>query len=267
MTASNMKGVFARFRPRILPFAIAFTMLGAGMRTASLVSMAVHGGFITSVAAETTTDKDKNTKQPSKDKDAKASDTADTKIASAEAPAAGAPSHPPVAEATKQETELLGSLTEKHKALDDRATQLDQREALLNAAEDRVNKKIEELSGMRSDLEKLLDLQKTKDDAQMASLVKIYENMKAKDAADIFNKLELPVLVDVSSRMKESKVAPILAGMDPDRARLLTVRLAEHRKNMEGAVADAKAALGSDAAPVAVPTSDANALPAAPAVK
>jgi flagellar motility protein MotE (MotC chaperone) len=251
----SLTGMIAprRFRPRILPFAIAFTLLGAGMRTADLVSMAVHGNvFVTPAAAETTPDP-KDTKQPSKDKDAKAADGKDVKVASAEAPAPGMPSHPPVSEATKQETELLGSLTEKHKALDDRAQQLDQREALLNAAEDRVNKKIEELSGMRSDLEKLLDLQKTKDDAQMASLVKIYENMKPKDAAEIFNKLDLPVLVDVTARMKEAKVSPILAGMDPDRARLLTVKLSEHRKNMEGTVADAKAALGPDAAPAAAP--------------
>jgi flagellar motility protein MotE (MotC chaperone) len=257
-----MTGFFHRFRPRILPFAIVFTMLGVGMRTADLVSLAVTGNglsAITTVKAETTPDP-KDTKKPSTD----AKDPG-TKVASAESPAPGLPSHPPVAEATKQETELLGSLTEKHKALDERAQALDQREALLNAAEDRVNKKIEELSGMRSDLEKLLDLQKTKDAAQMASLIKIYENMKPKDAAEIFDSLDLPVLVDVSAGMKESKIAPVLAAMNPDRARLLTVKLAEHRRNMEGAVADAKAALGPDATPAATPTPDAAAaLPTPP---
>ncbi len=114
---------------------------------------------------------------------------------------------------------------------------------------------------MRTDLEKLLDLQKTKDAAQIASLVKIYENMKPADAAAIFNSLDLAVLVDVSSRMKEAKVSPVLAAMDPVRARLLTVKLAEHRKVMEGAVANAEAALGTaapaGAAPAATPGPDA----------
>ncbi len=73
--------------------------------------------------------------------------------------------------------------------------------------------------------------------------------MKPKDAAEIFDNLELPVLVDVTGRMKEAKLAPVLAAMTPERARILTVKLAQRRRDMEGAVADAKAALGTDPTP------------------
>ncbi len=257
-----MRLPFKTPRPRVLPFAIAFTVLSIGMRAADLVSLAVNGpsiSAITPAAAETSkpadptaaapsTDKTGDTAKPYEGDAAKAGDKG-TQLANAELPGPGLPSHPPpiVQSDTKGTVELLGTLTEKRHELDMREQALGQREALLNAAEDRINRKVEELSGMRSDLEKLLDLQKSKDEAQLASLVKIYENMKPKDAAAIFDNLELPVLVDVTGRMKEAKLAPVLAAMTPERARLLTVKLAERRRNLEGAVADAKAALGSDA--------------------
>ena len=250
-------------RPRVLPFAIALTVVGIGMRTVDLVSIALSApGFATlaPAAAASSDSTPASGKSDAKSGDAKAGDAkpgdakgdasgapAKMQVATAESPMQGQPSHPPIVQSDdgRAETELLQSLVEKRKALEARAHELDEREALMKAAENRVDKKVDELSGMRSDLEKLLDIQKTKDDAQMASLVKIYENMKPKDAAQIFDALELPVLVDVSARMKEAKLAPVLGDMQPERARVLTVKLAEHRRVMEGAVADAKEALGS----------------------
>ena len=46
-----------------------------------------------------------------------------------------------------------------------------------------------------------------------ASWKAIYESMKPKEAAQIFDKLEINVLLGVIERMKENKVAPILASM------------------------------------------------------
>jgi flagellar motility protein MotE (MotC chaperone) len=54
--------------------------------------------------------------------------------------------------------------------------------------------------------------------------------MKPKDAARIFDTLEMNVLLDVIGRMKEQKTSPILANMNPDKARDVTIKLAEQRK-------------------------------------
>ena len=54
--------------------------------------------------------------------------------------------------------------------------------------------------------------------------------MKPKDAANIFNELDLQVLLDVMQNMKERKLAPIVAAMDTKRARTLTRELAERGK-------------------------------------
>ena len=59
----------------------------------------------------------------------------------------------------------------------------------------------------------------------MLSLVKIYENMKPKDAARIFEDLELDTLLEVSERMKERKLAGIIAKMSPQKAREITIEL------------------------------------------
>ena len=238
-------------RVRVLPIAITITIFGIGIRAVDIVSLAVYGsGFnaVTPVSAE-----------PSP-ATTSAEAVKKTQVATAEGPTSGSleAMHMPetAPSESKSASDLLSALSQKRKDLEVREQDLDQRQALLQAAEDRINKKVEELGTMRSDLEKLLDIQKTKDAAQIASLVKIYENMKPGDAAAIFNSLEPSVLIDVTSRMKEAKVAPILAAMDPARARLLTVRLAEHRKVMEGAVANAQAVLGSDT-PAAVPADQA----------
>ena len=54
----------------------------------------------------------------------------------------------------------------------------------------------------------------------------MYENMKPKDAARIFDRLDMKILVDVSTQMNPRKMSDILAQMSPDAAERLTVRLA-----------------------------------------
>lgn len=60
----------------------------------------------------------------------------------------------------------------------------------------------------------------------MASLVKVYERMKPKQAARIFEELDMKVILQVARRMKEANVAQILAAMDPVKARDITARIA-----------------------------------------
>ena len=53
--------------------------------------------------------------------------------------------------------------------------------------------------------------------------------MKPREAAAIFNDMDMPVLLQVVDRMKEGKTALIFGAMQPDRARLLTSQLAAKR--------------------------------------
>ena len=82
---------------------------------------------------------------------------------------------------------------------------------------------------MQKKLEYLDAAHKQREDAGWQGLVKVYETMKPKDAATIFNDLSMPVLLQVVDRMKDSKAALILAAMNPDKARDVTAELAQMR--------------------------------------
>jgi len=69
-----------------------------------------------------------------------------------------------------------------------------------------------------------------KENMKIASLVKIYENMKPKDAAKIFEELDMPILLQVVNVMKESKVAPILSAMDPVKAKEISTEFANQKR-------------------------------------
>jgi flagellar motility protein MotE (MotC chaperone) len=132
--------------------------------------------------------------------------------------------------ASAGERALLERLQERRKELDARARELDLRESLLKAAE----KKIETASGASFD--------ETKDGAKPAgpaatpkngienarfkSVVAMYETMKPKDAAKIFDRLDIRILIDVASQIKPQIMAAIMAQMSPEAAERLTVELA-----------------------------------------
>lgn len=130
----------------------------------------------------------------------------------------------------KSQIELLQSLSERRKELDARERALEQREGLLAAAEHRIEAKVTEMKAIKADIEGLIKKYDAQEEQQIASLVKIYETMKPKDAARIFNELDMDVLLEVFERMKASKTAPVLASMDPVRAKEITTRIAERKK-------------------------------------
>ena len=133
-------------------------------------------------------------------------------------------------EITPIQAELAEDLVAQRKRLEAREATLVQKEALLQAAEQELDRKYEELVALRGEIEQLLDKQSEEEDSRITSLVKIYENMKAKEAAEIFNTLDLDILVEVMSRMSERKVSPVLAAMNPERARTVTIMLAEQKQ-------------------------------------
>ena len=131
---------------------------------------------------------------------------------------------------TDEELSLLQALSQRREELEQRAREVDEREVLLKAAEQRIEQKIRELEGLQETIEALLVQHDEQTEAQMKSLVKIYESMKPKQAARIFEELDMDVLLEVIERMKERKSAPILAQMNPQRAKTVTLELAQRRE-------------------------------------
>lgn len=130
---------------------------------------------------------------------------------------------------TEAEIELLQQLAERREELNQRAEALDRREALLKAAETRLKQDVARLEALKADIEALLIQYDDQEDKQIARLVNIYEKMKPDDAAEIFEDLEMEVLLKVVGRMNERRTAPILAEMQAQKAQALTLELAKRR--------------------------------------
>jgi flagellar motility protein MotE (MotC chaperone) len=125
-------------------------------------------------------------------------------------------------EDVSSENAINERLAERRTDLDARETELDMRAALLDAAEKRIEERSAELKALEEKISKLVEDNKTAEQQQFVSLVAMYENMKPKDAATIFDQLDMPVLLGVAKAMNPRKMAPILARMDPLKAKALT---------------------------------------------
>lgn len=135
---------------------------------------------------------------------------------------------------TQSEIDLLQQLAERRDRVEKREQELDVRTALLKAAEARIDKKAEEMKTLQSTIEGLLAAYDQEQEKKVAGLVKIYENMKPKDAAKIFEELEMDVLMMVLERVNSRRLAPIMAAMNPQKAREVTVELSRLRQLPEG---------------------------------
>jgi flagellar motility protein MotE (MotC chaperone) len=131
---------------------------------------------------------------------------------------------------TQSEIDLLQKLAERREQIEAREKELAMREGLLQAAETRIDRKVAELKELQGTIDGLLSKYDEREAEKVAQLVKIYATMKPKDAARIFNDLDMPILISVMVNMKESKSAPILASMDPVKARALTEELSRMRR-------------------------------------
>lgn len=112
---------------------------------------------------------------------------------------------------------------------DEREQKLAEREAMMVAADKRLVERIGELTALQARLQALEAGLKERDDANWAGMVKTYEAMRPRDAAAIFNALDKPVLLDILDRMKPAKATPVIAAMDPEKARQATADLSERR--------------------------------------
>ncbi len=131
---------------------------------------------------------------------------------------------------SQSEIELLQNLAARRKEIDQREQEVKQREVLLAAAEKRLEGKIGELKDVQIQIEGLIRKYNAQEETEIKRLVTIYEGMKPKDAARIFDQLDLKILLGIIERMREAKSSPIIAQMTPERAKEITTQIAQRRE-------------------------------------
>jgi flagellar motility protein MotE (MotC chaperone) len=217
----------SRFRPRLLPVTIFVAVLMLGVRVGD-IWLALGGDMRGPVGAVQAQEPAAAPPKPPAAQPFKTDAGLPPLNPAAKVMTAAVDEHAPENPGSLQ-AEVFQRLTERREELDRRSRELDQRDALLSAAQQRIDQKVAELTELRTNIEGLLRQVDEKQTAQLESLVKIYETMKPKDAARIFEALEMPVLLDVVERMREGKSAPVLAAMDPLKAKEVTASLVERR--------------------------------------
>lgn len=124
------------------------------------------------------------------------------------------------------ERALLERLQERRKEIENRAQEIEVRESLLQASEQRLEARLAELKQMERKIGEATIRKDEAEAAQFKSLVTMYENMKAKDAARIFDRLDMRVLIEVASQINPRRMSDVLGQMSPEAAERLTVELA-----------------------------------------
>ena len=175
-------------------------------------------------------------------------DPTQTKAAPAPACAPSAAELAKEAGLSPAELQVLQSLGARRGQLDQREEGLDTQVQLIAAAEAKLDARIQEMNGLKADIQGLVGQADAQQQAETARLINVYEKMKAKDAAGRITLMDDSVRLPMTAKMKPAILAAILAAMPAEDAKNLTEKLA-HRVDNAKPVVDAKTALNPPAAP------------------
>jgi flagellar motility protein MotE (MotC chaperone) len=134
-------------------------------------------------------------------------------------PALGQPISP-------SERAILERLQSRRQELEARAREIDIRESLLKSAEKRIESKVQEMKAVESRISAVGEQKAEADAAHFKGIITMYENMKPKDAAKVFDRLEMPVLYEIASQIAPRKMSDILGLMSTEAAERLTTEMA-----------------------------------------
>ncbi|HVL74144.1 MAG TPA: hypothetical protein VM434_19905 [Beijerinckiaceae bacterium] len=137
------------------------------------------------------------------------------------------------APASESERALLERLGGRRDELNQRNRELEMRERLLENAERKIEGRINELKSLEDKADEAAAKRADGVAQGLRNLVTMYETMKPKDAARIFDRLQHDVLIPVVLQMNPRKMAEVLAVMSPEAAEKLTVALALRAKGIE----------------------------------
>jgi flagellar motility protein MotE (MotC chaperone) len=137
------------------------------------------------------------------------------------------------------ERAILERLQSRRQELEARAREIDIRESLLKAAEKRIESRVDELKGVESRISTATGQKTETDAARFKGIITMYEGMKPKDAAKVFDRLEMSVLFEIASQIAPRKMSDILGLMQPEAAERLTIEMARRAGGDKSAAATA----------------------------
>lgn len=218
---------------RVIPVVLVAV---AGLATLKVVGLVINGGYVfdyqPSQVKKSWAQENLNFPTGREDSDI----TGSTHGAPKEAPKPAAPETKAegtvvkIGEAQPQvsasERAILERLQARRQEIEARQREIDIRESLLKSAEKRIENKVEEMKAVETRISATQAEQKAAEAQRMKGLVTMYEGMKPKDAARVFDRLEMGVLIEIASQIAPRKMSDIMGVMSPEAAERLTVEMA-----------------------------------------
>lgn len=127
---------------------------------------------------------------------------------------------------------LLDTLRAREERIDQREAQMQMRKKALEIADREVSKRMIALEQIEKDLRQTLSLSDGAAEGDLTQLTAVYENMKSKDAAALFEAMDPPFAAGFLGRMRADSAAAIMAGLTPDAAYTISVILAGRNANV-----------------------------------
>ena len=112
-----------------------------------------------------------------------------------------------------EEYALLRELRERSRQLDEREAALDLREAAAVAVEQNLEEDMARLDGLRAEMMRFLERANDISAENVASLAKMIDSMRPKDAAPMLSGMDDDVVLDVLRKVKPKQAAKILGAM------------------------------------------------------
>lgn len=128
------------------------------------------------------------------------------------------------------EIDHLTKLNDRKKELDAREEELNRQEAELQAQKTELDKRLKDLEDMRGKISSMLEDRVKADDQKVDTLVQMYTNMKAPQAAKVFETMDEDLVVEILGRMKKKNAADIMNLLKPEKAQTISEKYAGYKR-------------------------------------
>lgn len=133
----------------------------------------------------------------------------------------------PLSITSSDDVKILETLGKRRKEIDKREEVVQKKEIDFSILEKRVNDKIKTLTDLKNKIEEDLKLIDNAEIKKIKSLATVYTSMKPKEAAHIFEGMDMSTLLSIANQMPDKKLAAIIAFLPREKARDLTLKLSQ----------------------------------------
>lgn len=124
----------------------------------------------------------------------------------------------------------LQKLTDRKKELDAREEELNRLDSELQVQRVDLDKRLKELEEMRATISSILENKVKIDQERVETLVQMYTNMKAPQAAKVFETMDEDLAIEILGRMKKKNAADIMNLLKPEKAQVLSEMFAGFKR-------------------------------------